>query len=207
MSLKKIAKEIWRKPYQMHLRRKLKVHDFCLISCNCIGAVLSHDLGEQFRSPTVNLTVKPFLPFIQNLEYHMSISPVYIGQHEKQGYPICKLGDITINGVHYHEPNEMIATWEKRKKRIDQKRIFVIATDEYIRTEEELEQFARLPYPKVLFTSKPTCRYDFEAYIPGFETEACVGDILRYEGIFGARKFEKYFDCVKWLNENSFSNE
>ena len=77
-----------------------------------------------------------------------------------------------------------------------------MATDEYIRNEEQLEAFSKLPYPKVLYVSKPDVKYDFQVYIPGFEKETCVGDILRYNDITGARMFEKYFDCVKWLNEN-----
>lgn len=201
-NMKDMLKKIWRKPYQWRLRARLRNHDFSLISCNCIGGVLAHDLGEQFRSPTVNLTVKDYLNFVTNLRYYLQLTPKDGGMHERFGYPICELEDLKLAGVHYHSAQEMISAWEKRKKRINWNNIFIMATDEYIRTEEQLETFSKLPYPKVLYVSKPDVKYDFQVYIPGFEKEPCVGDILRYGSITGARMFEKYFDCVKWLNEN-----
>ena len=36
-------------------RRKLQNHDFSILCNRCIGGVVSHAVGEQFRSPTVNL--------------------------------------------------------------------------------------------------------------------------------------------------------
>ncbi len=208
MTFKTIVKEILRKPYRLHLRRKLKARNFTLIASNCLGGVLYHDLGEKFLSPTINMTVKPFLPFLQELKGYIQCDtpPCFQMYHEVQGYPVLKLGDITLNGVHYKTPEAMIADWEKRKARINWDNIFIITTDEYIRTEEELEQFAQLPWPKVLYTSKPRRKYDFEVYVPGYEDRECVGDILRYHGITGARQFEYYFDCVSWLNTNSRSH-
>lgn len=38
-------------------RSKLKNHDFTIISNTCVGGVITHYVGEQFRSPTVNLII------------------------------------------------------------------------------------------------------------------------------------------------------
>ena len=96
----------------------------------------------------------------------------------------------------------MISAWEKRKTRINWNNIVIMATDEYVKTQEQLDEFDKLPYPKVLFTKEKNTTYDFQIYIPGAEDEESVGDVLRYTGILGIRKFEKYFDCVKWLNDS-----
>lgn len=36
-------------------RKRLKNTDFSLITNNCVGGIISHDMHLQFRSPTVNL--------------------------------------------------------------------------------------------------------------------------------------------------------
>ena len=198
--LKRIIKELWRKPYQMWMRLHLKNKRFSIISANCVGGILSHDLGQQFRSPTINLTVREFIPFVRRLDYYMSLTPKALKCDG--GGPVCTLGDIVLCGVHYHNHNEMISAWEKRKRRINWKNIVIMATDEYIKTKEQLDEFDKLPYPKVLFTKEKNTIYDFQVYIPGAENEENVGDVLRYTGILGIRKFEKYFDCVKWLNDS-----
>ena len=38
-------------------RQRLKNTNFSVISSNCNGAVMCHDLGIQFNSPTVNLSM------------------------------------------------------------------------------------------------------------------------------------------------------
>ena len=200
--VKNLMKKIWRKPYQLYLRSQLENHEFSIISSNCIGGILSHDLGEQFRSPTINLTIREYLEFVKNLPYYISLTPTNEGYDKHGGYPICKLDNVHICGVHYDSHDEMILNWEKRKKRINWNNIFLITTDEYVNTTEDLKQFSKLPYAKVLFTKDNNIMYDFQVHIPGFEDQECVGDVLRYADIFGTRKFEKYFDCVKWLNSN-----
>lgn len=37
------------------LRKELQNHDFTIICNNCTGGIISHDLGCEFKSPTVNL--------------------------------------------------------------------------------------------------------------------------------------------------------
>lgn len=142
------------------------------------------------------------MKFARNLKYYIALTPIGEGYDRRGGYPICKLGDIRLCGVHYHSHDEMITAWEKRKKRINWNNIFLITTDEYINSKECLEQFDTLPYPKVVFTKESDNVYDFQVYVPGFENQDHVGDVLRYANILGTRKFEKYFDCIKWLNSN-----
>ena len=68
-----------------------------IISHNCIGGVLSHELGLKFLSPTVNLFMvnEDFIKFCENLEYYLSldITP-YDG--EIKIYPLGRCGDLVL---------------------------------------------------------------------------------------------------------------
>lgn len=74
----KIKTYIWKWKHEkrnIENRKRLKNKEISIISTNCIGGVLSHDLGLQFKSPTVNLffRAEDFIKFCENLEYYMSI--------------------------------------------------------------------------------------------------------------------------------------
>lgn len=74
--IKKINK-IYRRILRMHMdkeyQRKIKNKDCSIISMNCVGGVVSHELGLRFNSPTVNLwfTPKEFIKFLSQLEYYL----------------------------------------------------------------------------------------------------------------------------------------
>ena len=161
---KEIIKKIWRFPFQRYYRMKLKNRQFSLISFNCIGGILSHDLGEQFRSPTINLIIPEYLKFASNLTHYLK-TPIVAGDGvDSHGWPIGQIDDIQILGVHYRNVEDLIETWERRRKRVNFNNIFLIATDEYIKTPQEIKTFSCLPYPKVLFKSEKNITYDFEVY-------------------------------------------
>ena len=133
--------------------------------------------------------------------------PILPGGITPHGWPIGVLGDIQILGVHYHSYDDLSQSWERRRKRVNFDNIFLIATDEYIKTPQDIEAFSKLPYPKVLFKSNNTINCDFEIYIPGSDKRDNVGDLLRYAVVSGIRLFEKYFDFIGWLNSNSEYNK
>ena len=81
-----------------------------------------------------------------------------------RGYPIGMVGDIQIHGVHYQSFDELSHAWERRRKRVAFGNIFLIATDECIKTSLEIEAFSHLPYPKVLFRFHNEINCDFEIY-------------------------------------------
>ena len=67
--MEKINK-IYRRILRMHMdkeyQRKIKNKDCSIISMNCVGGMVSHELGLRFNSPTVNLwfTPKEFIKFL-----------------------------------------------------------------------------------------------------------------------------------------------
>lgn len=200
MNLKKMVREIWRYPFRMTMKGRLKNHNFSIISSNCLGGVLCHDCNEEFRSPTINLTVKNFGKFTKNIKYYLSLELKSAG-YNKRNIPLAVLDDVEIVGVHYSDFTSLKKAWERRRERVNFDNIFIMATDLELKP-CEYEIFDTLPYPKVCFTSRKDTKYDWMCYLPAFEGKESVGDTLQYVNFYGQRMFEKYFDCIKWLNNN-----
>ena len=74
----RLREEIWKREHEKKCLRYRKIFqnkDISIISMNCTGGILYHDLGLQFRSPTVNLFMRAedFIKFCENLEFYLSI--------------------------------------------------------------------------------------------------------------------------------------
>lgn len=136
----------------LEMRRKLKVNNFTVISQNCIGGVFYHDMGLRFESPTINLFFSgmDFVKFVLKLDYYMSFELQMTWGEE---YPIGYLDDVAIHFMHYNTCEEARLAWDKRKKRINRKKIIVICTDMEDFTDEVYERWKQITYPKVLFTA------------------------------------------------------
>lgn len=174
---------------------------------NCTGGILYHDLGLKFMSPTVNMYIRAedFIKFCENLDYYLSIErmeectdPKVIGDRR---YPIARLGDIYLYLVHYKSIAEAEQKWNERKRRINKDKIVILNNDREGMTEELMDRFERLPYPKVMFVHKPVnrARTDVFHYLPGYENDDCVGIITDPYGWYGMRRIDS-FDWVDFLN-------
>ncbi|MGN0572519.1 MAG: DUF1919 domain-containing protein [Acutalibacteraceae bacterium] len=204
----KIKNYIWqrnRKRINEKNREMLKNKDISIISMNCTGGILSHDLGLQFKSPTVNLFFRSedFIKFCENLEYYLSIDefvkcndPLII---EERTYPIAHLGDLTLFLVHYHSVEEAQEKWNERKKRIDPNNIVIMNTDREGMTDELKDRFEKLPYRKVMFTHLPDDKHPSCFYIKGYEDSSCVGIVTDHDTWDGKRPIDQ-FDYVRFLN-------
>ena len=116
------------------LRGRNHNHSFSLITNDCIGGVIYHDLGEQFRSPTVNLWIPNdcFLEFAQNLKYYLSCELKETPDACKP-YPVgtvVPMDDahipIEVNFVHYPSFEAGYAKWKERSARVDYDRLYYI---------------------------------------------------------------------------------
>lgn len=174
-----------------------------IISCNCIGGILYHELNMQFCSPTINLYMncEDFLKFCENLNYYLSLEIKEYKGPIKRDYPLGMLGDLLIYFVHYHSLDEAKEKWEKRKKRMDMDNIFIIATDRDGCNYELIKRFSELPYEnKKLFAHIPYREFKDVVYITGYENEK------ELEGLMFKTKGGHYlidqFDWVKWLSRS-----
>ena len=204
----KVRTYIWKKNHEkinIENRKRLKNRNATIISTNCTGGILSHDLGLQFKSPTVNLffRAEDFIKFCENLKYYLSIDefvectdPKIIGQRT---YPIAYLGDLVLFLVHYHSVREAQKKWNERKKRVNWDNIVIINTDREGMTEELKERFEKLPYRKVMFVHQPDEKHSSCFYIRGYENQESVGIITDHDTWDGKRPIDQ-FDWIGFLN-------
>lgn len=186
-------------------RERLKNTDFSLLSSNCNGGVMCHDLGVQFRSQFVNLWMycDDFIRYLSDLDYYNSIDTITFLSHEESGhdYPVGLIDGMKIFFVHYHSDEEAQQKWNERKRRINKDNIFVMMSEQNGCTMEDLEAFDQLPFEhKVVFTKKPYQNIKSAFYVPGFEDRKELITILAFENVFSAKRYYDGFPYVDWLN-------
>lgn len=203
LKLRSYTAKIWRSKVVNKMKKRNRISTCSIISSNCIGGLVSHDLNLRFDSPTVNLffEAEDFLEFVENLKYYLSIKLDDVKVDIEKGYPVGILNDLKVHFVHYKTPEECIEKWETRRVRVDFNNLFIICTDRNGMTLELLKRYLNIPYRKIIFVSKIKWCFSKECiYIPGFENEKEVEEMQKYADWLGHRYYEKYFDIVKWLN-------
>lgn len=175
-----------------------------ILSSNCTGGILYHDLGLQFRSPTENLFMRAedYIKFCEDLDYYLTIDEMkkctskdIVGDRH---YPIAWLGDLLLFLVHYDSVEEAQRKWNERKKRIDKNNLVVLCTDRDGMTEELKDRFEALSYRKMMFVHEPDDKHPSCFYLRGYEKESCVGIITESIGWKGLRPIDQ-FDWVNFL--------
>lgn len=184
-------------------RRKLKNKDFTLISNNCNGGVILHDLGLPFNSPFVNLWIKPhdYIKMLSSLEEYLSYE-LFCVEEKGVPYPVGQLKDIRIYFQHYPSFEDAKEKWERRKNRMNWEKIYVLFADRDNCTLDDLKQFDQLPYKKIVFTHVPHDEIKSAYYFRGFEDQDSLGVLSRYYDTFLKRRYLDDFDYVNWLNDD-----
>lgn len=199
---------VWKKYRKRTNRRNaslLRNSDISIISMNCTGGILYHDLGLKFLSPTVNMyfRAEDFIRFCEHMDDYLAIDTMTICMDPEiiQGrtYPVAWLGDIKLFLVHYRTVEEAQEAWNRRKKRLNGEWISVIATDRDGMTDSLKDRFEKLPYRKVMFVHKPDLYHPSCFYIKGYEEENQVGIITEPVGWRGLRPVDQ-FDWISFLN-------
>ena len=98
-------------------RSRLNKTDISLVSSNCNGACILHELGLEFNSPFVNLWLKPsdFIKMCRNFNEYMQEELIFT-KEDGIKYPVGVLNDIRIYFQHYKSENEAKDKWESRKR-------------------------------------------------------------------------------------------
>lgn len=203
-TLKKSIRSALRLPLNWKNKRRLTNRDFSIISANCVGGTILHELGQRFDTPTINLyfSAGDFLKFSSNLEAYIHCELTEIDSPE--AFPVGKLGDLTLHFVHYRTFNEAKEKWESRCKRIHWDNLYFIMVDRDGCTEEIIEAFDRLPYVnKTLLTYKERPGVKCARYIKGTEDEGKIRDLCEYVTKFSGRRWVDRWDYVSFLNQTS----
>lgn len=173
-----------------------------VFASNCNGGVMLHDLGLQFRSPTVNLYIRPkdYIRFLQNLDHYLYRA--YFVAGGGADYPVGILDNIRIDFVHYESLAEAVGKWNTRLERIDMKNAFFMMTERDGCTIDDIVAFDSLPYEnKVVFVSKPMPEIPSAFYDPSFPIDGGgVGVLSNYVSRISGRRYLDAFDYVSFLN-------
>lgn len=191
------------KARRSRMRRALKGETPTFLCPNCIGGILFHDLGLQFRSPTVNTMMlqTDFVRFVLNLDHYLEQELCFF-DHPEYPFPCAKLDDITVHFTHYHTEAEAAEKWKARTARMDRENLFVFLTERDGLTEEEIRSLALVKARgMVVFTANSHPEIPYVLQIPKYAPDGEVGNILAQSYLDGSREYEKYFDFVKWFNE------
>lgn len=185
------------------LRSSLKNTSASFLCPNCLGGILFHDLGLQFRSPTVNLMMlqTDFAKFVLSLDEYLAMDLVPYDSDE-HACPCAKLGDLTIHFTHYKSFQEGAEKWAQRARRIDRDNLFVFLMERDGLTYEQIKALSALRVRGlVVFTAHPYPDIPYALYIPQYASDGQVGNILEKVGWNDGRAYENFFDFVKWFNE------
>lgn len=186
--------------YESILRHRLQNHDFSIICSNCAGGVISHRLGMEFRSPTVNLWLKQrdFLKMAADLKTYMSYELEFVDS--EYDYPVAKLNDVLIYFNHAKSAAEAAADWNRRKNRINYQNLFLLMYDRENLTLEELREIEKIPCRgKAIFSDKK--RPGLSYVVTMKVSDRPMGAQCMDKNWLGIRSFERQFDFVKWLNQ------
>lgn len=183
---------------------RLKNKTPTVISSNCNGGMILHDLGLKFNTPTINLffSASDYLKLIGNMRYYFSIDPVKI-EYDKP-YPVGKIDDIVIHFMHYNSFEEASEKWCERRNRIDYDNLFFMFSDKNGCTYEDIKSFDNLHFEhKVIFTHKQYPEFKSAYYIKGFENDGEVGILSDFMPGKLRRRYLDAFDYVSFLNGKS----
>ena len=189
------------KLYNITKKKPLKNKNFTIISSNCVGGIIYHDLGLPFLTPTVNLSfdMNDFVKFVSNLKYYIDKDLIKLDTNKE--YPIGVIEDIKINFIHYKTFEEAKTKWDERKQRINYDNLFIIGTDKDNFTYETLKAFENLPYEnKIIFTHIDYSEISSSYCIKGFEDKNELGVITNFKKGFLMRRYLDDFDYINFLN-------
>ena len=157
--------------------------EISIISQNCIGGIIYHDLKRQNLSPTINLYMEAndFIRFVKNLPKYLSIEPIV---EWGEAFPVGVLDDIHIYFRHYKTCSEALEAWNRRRKRVQLDKIVVICSDRYNFSDESYEMWKTIDYPKLLFTCKKKYADESSVYYKKYSKKDFVPDLIPYREFY-----------------------
>lgn len=207
--IKKKIRRLFRYNLNKKNQKRLKNDNFSILASNCIGGVLYHELGMPFLSPFINMYVEPhdFIKFLKSPKEYLRYELNDVTAEKlTENYPIAKLKDIILHGVHYNSFEDMRDSFERRSKRINWSNVYIIMCERDGCTYEDLLEFDKLEYKrKIVFVHKEMPEIKSAYYIKG--TESKDGDkmnkiigLTAYKGTFTGKRFIDDWDYVDFFN-------
>ena len=190
--------------------------DFTLISRDCVGGVLYHQLGLRFLTPTINLFLSPddFNYFCLNIGDYIS-GELKEMKEKDVDYPVGLLypnkkssiiRPIRIDFMHYDSFKVAKEKWVERSKRINWNNIYVVSTFCYSKevdtySDKLVKDWNNIKYKKVLLTDK---HYGFDDEFIINKPEECneyAWLLCSRESNQSWKKVFNDFDFIKFLHK------
>ena len=175
-----------------------------VISANCVGAFILHDLNQPFNSPFVNLYLDPsdFVRYLQNIEFYQA-QPLQFKQTDKP-YPVGMLSDLEVHFMHYHSEQEAKEKWEARSLRLDFDNLFIMMTDKDGGKGAKYED--PQAFDNYLIRTKWSLPIALSSLNPlstlkALKTKTKWVDLFTFSGWNGEKYYDQ-FDYVSWFNQN-----
>lgn len=169
----------------------------CSVFCNnCVGAMVLHDLGLRFNSPTVNLAIPPadFVELLSNLQYYLSLPIDNIT--DAGGVKGLIDNKLHINFIHYSTFEKAVDAWNRRVRRIDYNNLYAVLVQKDGCTSADVKRFLSLDnYNKIVLVEENFPMQDKRIIkIKNCSQNGELKDVLDYSSVFGKR----YYDQVNW---------
>lgn len=188
-------------------QQELNNRDFSIISSNCVAGVIYHELNQQFRSPTINLDIRPhdFLKLVTNLRFYLTQAELVEINNTGYPYPVGQLGNgnqaIRLFFIHYADFETAKLKWQQRCQRVNYDNLYLILADCDGTSLADLQRFDQLSNPhKVILTGQPYLKIASAFYIANCNDQGRLADWYNSDNYLGKRKFER-FDYVDFLNQ------
>lgn len=174
-----------------------------IICNNCTGGAVFHELGMEFKSPTINLQILPeeYPKFCQNIHHYMEnelTADADMDGHRDMiikmfggvpDFPFGRLDDILVCFQHYPTFEDAKAKWNERRAKMDYDHIGYIFHARGIEYKKEAEAFLALDLPNKLCITQ-----DFE--LPGSVRMDGEG----FEAVNNKLRVVQAYDYRRWVN-------
>lgn len=202
---KKIKETAYEKKRQRRIK-KLKNHDFTVISNNCWAGNVYRYFNMPYMSPTVGLYffAHDYIKFVSNLKHYLSCELKFIAPEQSRYYdvlvereqdtkPIGIIDDVEIVFLHYKTREEAKEKWDRRKARVNFDNIVLKFSQMNLCTEKEMREFDSLKHErKFMFTARKHPELSCAKYYSGYEEE----NVIKRD----TNEFPKGVNILKILN-------
>ena len=184
-----------------------------ILSDDCWGGYVYHNLGLPFSTPLINILFKreEYAKFILDPIFYLNteLTMVREGNIREGIYPVGQLGDknrnIKLELVHNSDFNNAKIQWDRRKKRIDPENMFLKMGLEISEKNKDLylDSFSKAPVRnKILFY------FGKEEIDDAFKTERFIWYMSRNaKGLNNSVDTFDYNDYVKTFSYNDYMRE
>ena len=183
---------------------KVKNEDVTILCNCCIGGVMYNDLGLRFLSPTINLffSHNSFINWVKNIREYQTAEFVDTGRFDinENGLhgPVCKLvkeglPEIEIHFLHYDSFEQAKKKWFERYERINYSKIFLVIEAQAEHEHSLIDEYAALPYKKVIFTNLPAEPDRSIVHLSFYDKyKASEKSVTGFTSVFGSRGYDEY---------------